>query len=258
MKIPTFISGLFLPILRCILTPLPGFRLLLIKLCVILEEDRAPKESLRWLFTVHAFTEAWIDRKAIAWGDGIHIKHTIMDGIHTFFCDRIPVNAKVLDVGCGIGALANEIAQSVDGVRVIGIDSNSDHIQFAKERYTCRNLAFIEGDATRDLPESPIDIVVLSSVLEHVVERVQLLEQLSEIYKPICFLIRVPAFERHFHAAMKRELGVFPYVDQDHKVEYTMSQFTDEIESAGLTIASIETRWGDIWAECQPFDKHLV
>ncbi len=251
MKLTTILARVFLPILRVLLTPFYGLRLLLIKVCILLEEKQDPEKSLRWLFEVHSFVEEWIDRQAMAWGKGVHMKHQVMEGIHSFFYERIPENATVLDVGCGGGALANAIVENVKHAKVIGIDHNADHIRFAGERFNNPNLRFIEGDATHGLPGESVNIVVMSSVLEHVVDRVGLLKALQGVYSPICFLIRVPTSERHFHAAMKKHLGIFSYVDRDHKTEYTLASFYEEMNNAGLSIVSNEIRWGDIWAECR-------
>lgn len=248
------LSSVLLPYVRPLLTPFPKLRMLLIKLCILLEEKRDPEQSLRWLFQVNEFTEEWIDRQAIAWGHGVHMKHKVMDGIHDFFCERVPPGSRVLDVGCGIGALANELARSVDRVQVTGVDCNAEHIRFAKERYNSPNLHFAQADATRDLPDQSVDIIILSSVLEHITDRKGFLGALIGAYNPKRFLIRVPTCEQHFHAAMKRNLGIFPYVDRDHKTEYTLNQFHEEINNAGLVAVSTETRWGDIWAECRIAD----
>jgi len=252
MKITPILSRLFLPVLRCILTPLPGLRLLIVKLCILLEDRKDYEVSLLWLFEAHSFLEEQIDYQAIALGKGVHIKHEVMDGIHSFFSERIPSGATILDVGCGIGALANFIAKNIKDSEVFGIDLNSDHIRFARKRFKQTNLHYFVGDATCSLPSEAIDTIIMSSVLEHVNDRVGLLKSLQEVYQPIRLLIRVPTCERHHHAAMKRSLGIFSYADNDHKTEYTMGQFYEEMKNAELAVVSSEIRWGDIWAECQP------
>lgn len=255
MSFRAIMSGILMPSLRLILTPFSGFRMLVIKVCVLLEEKRDPDQSLRWLFEVHSFVEEWIDRKAIAWGNGVHMKHHVMEGIHSFFYERIPENATVLDIGCGGGALAHSIVHNVKGAKVIGIDHNADHIRFAREQFNDSNLQFLEGDATCGLPGESVEVIVMSSVLEHVVDRISFLKKLQKMYHPICFLIRVPTFERHFHSAIKSHLGIFSYVDRDHKTEYKLAQFHEEMKDAGLYAVSTDIRWGDIWAECRSIQK---
>lgn len=193
MKTPfSLVAGMLLPIIRPLLTPFPGFRMVLVKLCILLEEKREPEDSLRWLFELHKFTEEWIDRQAVAWGNGVHLKHHVMEGIHSFFCERIPPGAHVLDVGCGIGALAHAIARSVKGVQVVGVDYDAQHIKFASERYKETNLRFMEGDATNALPEKSFEVIVLSSVLEHLNDRVGFLKKLVFQYNPALIFILVP------------------------------------------------------------------
>jgi len=231
--------------------------MLLIKLLIVLEERNDPQYSLRWLFEVHSFVEEWIDRKAIEWGNGVHVKHELMRGIHSFFHERIPENAMVLDIGCGAGALANSIAANVKNVKVIGIDMNKDHIEFAQGNFARDNITFLQGDATQNLPGLNVDVIVLSSFLEHVEKRVEFLKGLVETYNPSLFLIRVPTIERHFHSAMKRDLGIFCYVDKDHKTEYTSESFSQEMSDAGLEVVTKEVRWGDIWVECRSLGKPI-
>ncbi|OQX15352.1 MAG: hypothetical protein BWK76_13280 [Desulfobulbaceae bacterium A2] len=246
-------TRLLMSLLRCTLGRLPRVRALVLKTCVLLEKERDTEASLRWLFEAHRFIEEGIDQQAVAWGRGVHIKHELMTGIHTFFYDRIPLGSSVLDVGCGVGVVAHAIAAQVQNVRVVGMDLNADHIRFARERFTLTNLRFLEGDVTRDLPHEVFDTIVLSSVLEHIVNRVALLLTLVAKYRPARILIRVPTCERHYHVLMKRRLGLFPYVDADHKTEYSLATFFEEMAAASLTVATVETRWGDIWATCRPF-----
>ena len=192
-----------------------------------------------------------IDQECKRWGGGIHIKHELMTGIHSFFYERIPPGSKVLDVGCGDGAVAYSMVEHADA-RVIGIDFSSESVDGARNRYRHPSLSFQEGDVTKGLPSTPVDVAVLSSVIEHVADRVGLLRRLTERCTPSLFLIRVPTLERHYYTALKRELGMFYFTDPTHVLEYSPSSFTAEMEEAGLEVSYMEIRWGDIWAECRP------
>lgn len=210
-----------------------------------------PRESVRWLLGIHDFTEWLINWQCSRWGDGIHIKHELMDGIHSFFYDHVPQNVSVLDVGCGIGAVAYSIAENVD-TNVVGVDISEKNIEIAKQRFQHPRLRFLLGDVTKTLPVENVDVVVLSSILEHLEDRIELLQILQEKFSPTLFLIRVPTFERHHFAALKKELGLFPYTDPTHVLEYTPEIFHSEMKQAGLFVKELEIRWGDIWAVCVP------
>ena len=227
--------------------------MIMAKAMILMEEASTsyghPEESICRLLAIHGFAESAVDRQCVAWGQGIHVKHEIMDGIHSFFSDRIPEGAKVLDVGCGIGALAGAIAQST-GACITGIDFNQAQIDFARAHFNRPNLTFKVGDATKDLPDGGVDVIVLSSVLEHIVDRKALLGALIAKYRPAKLLIRVPMLQRHFHVALKQKLKLFAYTDPDHKTEYTERQLREELTGAGLSVDYLEVRWGDYWVEC--------
>ncbi len=222
----------------------------IVKAMLHAEESDEPREAIRWLLSVFDEVGLAIDIQSKRWGNGIHIKHEVMDGIHSFFYERIPPHSKVLDLGCGLGALANSIAIHTDS-QVVGIDFDTKQIVFAKEHFQHPNLHFLVGDVFTDIPNADFfDVIVLSSVLEHLEKRSDFLKELNEKFRPQKFLIRVPTFERHLFAALKRELGLFPYTDSTHVLEYSPKIFADEMKEAGLAINHFEIRWGDIWAEC--------
>lgn len=226
-------------------------RFLAIREMLRAELDASPRESVRWLLGIHDHVGLVIDNQCIRWGDGVHIKHSLMDGIHSFFYERIPAGAHVLDVGCGIGALAYSIVTHTEA-HVVGVDINESRIAFARGRFKHPKLWFEVGDVTNSQAAHRVDVVVLSSVLEHLPTRVEFLRTLADRFQPDQFLIRVPTFQRHHFAALKRELGLFPYTDPGHLLEYTPGSFAAEMDRAGLDIRYMEVRWGDVWAECVP------
>ena len=78
-------------------------------------------------------------------------------------------NERVLDIGCGDGKITAEIARSLPGGTVTGVDSSPEMIRFAQEHFPCseyRNLSFIPGDA-RALPFSGEFDVVFSNAALH-------------------------------------------------------------------------------------------
>lgn len=229
-----------------------GLRRFIIKTMIGAERSSDPREAIRWLLGIYDFANYEIDLQCKRWGEGVHIKHEVMDGIHSFFYDRIEKNAKVLDLGCGYGALAHAIAVHSDA-NVLAIDFDAKQIEFGKQRFDHPNIEFVVGDVFKDIPDrSSFDVVVLSSVLEHLKNRPDFLKDLIVRFKPKKFLIRVPTFERTLHAALKKELGLFPYTDDTHELEYSKDIFYDEMKQAGLNVTHFEIRWADIWAECIP------
>jgi len=165
-----------------------------------------------------------------------------------FFVDRIEANDRVLDVGCGYGAVARSIARSRPQATVLGVDYDLGRLNQARSNDNPSNLSFVEADAAKSVPEGPWTVVVLSNVLEHIVDRPGFLSALVATTGAERFLIRVPHFERDWKMPMRKELGVYYYSDDDHKIEHTRAEFRAETEEAGLQIDELHTLWGEIWS----------
>ena len=216
------------------------------------ERTKSYLKAIEWLLQIYDDVGYEIDQACFRWGDGVHIKHKLMDGIHSFFYERICENSKILDLGCGKGVVANAMAQHANA-DVVGIDMDAGAISFAQERYQHPKLRFMVGNVFTDLPVGEsFDVIVLSSVLEHLENRPKFLQGITNNFRPKKFLIRVPTFEQHYFKALKRELRLFAFVDQGHVLEYSLETFKAEMAQANLRIDHLEIRWGDIWAECTP------
>lgn len=184
------------------------------------------------------------------YGNGLHPKHRLIN-YHQFFSSRISADDNVLDIGCGVGALAHSMAKT--GARVTGIDYNEKSLSIAKERFTNPNVTFLFGDVLKIEFEEPFDVVVMSNVLEHIPpDRPEFLRRVTEAVRPQRWLIRVPLFERDWRVPLKKELGLDYRLDPTHFIEYTQENFAEEMEAAGLKITHLEIRWGEIWSELVP------
>jgi 2-polyprenyl-3-methyl-5-hydroxy-6-metoxy-1,4-benzoquinol methylase len=166
---------------------------------------------------------------------------------HDFFTNRINKDDRVLDIGCGIGAVAYDVAQIA--AQVVGVDFNAESIKTARERYQHPRLEFRVGDALETLPDENFSVVILSNVLEHLPGRPAFLRRAQETLRPSRILIRVPVFERDWRVPLKKELGVEWRLDPTHETEYTLESFAEEMQEANLTITHLEVRWGEIWSE---------
>ncbi|MBC7879016.1 MAG: class I SAM-dependent methyltransferase [Anaerolineales bacterium] len=213
-------------------------------------KSRPATEALKFLFKLDTMLYHLQGRISIVYDRGIHPKHRLMN-YHDFFIQRITENDRVLDIGCGIGAVAYDVAKDT-GAQVLGIDINADNIRTAKERYQHPRLEFRMGDALKTLPNEKYSLVMLSNVLEHLPGRPAFLRRVQEVAQPSRFLIRVPLFERDWRVPLKKEVGVEWRLDDTHEIEYTLETFASEMQEAGLTVKHLEVRWGEIWAELFP------
>jgi len=120
-------------------------RNILFSLLVIESRVCNSKKTLKNLFLLKDKLEILINERALKYGEGQHPKHKLMK-YHDYFINNIPNDSSVLDIGCGYGAVAINIAKKVKGVVVTGIDNDRDRLNQAKSNNHLKNLSFIFGD----------------------------------------------------------------------------------------------------------------
>jgi len=208
-----------------------------------------PKVLLTELLQLHNFVYGKLGSVAVKYGGGTHPKHRLTK-YHDFFVDNVDSHDSVLDLGCGRGDVTYDVAKKTDG-KVVGIEMNHLNLGFARTAYRRDNLFFVNGDIRKELSVEHFDVVIMSNVLEHLGNRVELLKSIVAKTTPKKVLLRVPYFEREWTVAMKKELGVAYFLDSTHKIEYTQPEFFAEMEASGLKIESMKVNWGEIWAVCR-------
>lgn len=224
------------------------------RLIVSLTKNRVkslqPADALRFLFEMDAALYPLQGWMSVAYDGGTHTKHRHTK-YHDFFVSRLKESERVLDIGCGIGVLAHDVAQR-SGAYVEGIDLSPENIAVARENYAHPNVRYETGDVLETPLEGSFDTVILSNVLEHLEQRPEFLRRVIDTVKPGRVLLRVPLFERDWRVPLKAELGIDYRLDPTHFTEYTLESFADEMKVAGLNIIHQEVRWGEIWAEAVP------
>jgi SAM-dependent methyltransferase len=204
-------------------------------------------KAMRELLEVYGDAYAGVDLGAIDYEDGVHAKHRLT-GYHDFFVDRIRPGERVLDVGCGKGELAYDIAERA-GATVVAVDASPWMLQFARERFAHPRISFVQADAVEFVPDEPVQVAVLSNVLEHIEQRVELLRALRERAGAERLLIRVPVLDRDWTVPLRQEVGLPHFSDPEHKVEYGPQLLRDELAAAGWEMGDPIFVWGEIWVE---------
>ena len=208
------------------------------------------RSAMRVLLRADDFLTKCINRLAIEYDGGVHVKHRLMR-YHDFFVERVSSGERVLDIGCGYGAVAYSVASRAGAV-VVGIDLRAENIVKARQLFQHPNLSFLQGDVFQGLPKDSFDVIMLSNILEHIEQRVEFLTIVHERLSPQRCLIRVPMFNRDWRVPLREELAMSYFSDPTHYTEYTQESFEKEIRAAGLTITHLQINWGEIWAEVRP------
>jgi SAM-dependent methyltransferase len=139
--------------------------------------SRFYREHYRSLYRPRRFSLSWFLAEQIRSGQ------RILERV----APKLPVAARVLDVGCGMGGML--IPFKFAGCQVLGCDYG--------EEYADRGQSFgldirIGGPESLGC-EAPFDLVILSHVLEHTTDPVRFLRDVAALLKPsgVCY-IEVP------------------------------------------------------------------
>ena len=163
------------------------------------------EKAMRELLEIYQDAYVGVDLGAIDYDGGVHAKHRLTQ-YHDFFVDRIDGGERVLDVGCGKGELAYDIAERT-GASVTAIDASPWMLEFARERFAHPRVTYVQADAVGYEPPEPVDVAVLSNVLEHIGPRVELLRALRERAGAQRLLIRVPTIDRDWTVRFAKKSG---------------------------------------------------
>jgi SAM-dependent methyltransferase len=176
----------------------------------------------------------------------IHPKHLVRGATwHFWYRDRLLPDDRVLDVGCSNGV--HSLAAAALVASVVGVDVDARELERAQLDATERNVPnvhFFHADLTEtstltEFGAGAFDAVLLLDVLEHLVDRVDLLKRIRSVLRPGGRLfVSVPNADTSYKRWRKR-LGGDPFSDPDHKLEYDESRIRAEVEAAGFSIDTI-------------------
>ena len=92
----------------------------------------------------------------------------------------IPADARVLEVGCGIG----DLLHLIHARDKVGIDLSPEQVTRAKARYPFLDVRLANGE-TGPLPDGPFDVIVVSDTLNYAADVEVLLRRLHSCSHPV-------------------------------------------------------------------------
>jgi len=105
-----------------------------------------------------------------------------------FFLPHLRPGMRILDCGCGPGAIACDLAYIVAPGEVVGIDPEQSQIELARTAAVARNLdnaRFEVGNIySLQFPDASFDAVLAHTVLEHVRDPLAALKEMRRVLKP--------------------------------------------------------------------------
>lgn len=92
---------------------------------------------------------------------------------------------KILDVGCGTGFFSKFAADTLPNSEVIGVDSNDQRLNYARERNSNPNLKFTNGSLPRiPFEDDTFDLAFCRFVLAHAANPANSLCEMTRVVKP--------------------------------------------------------------------------
>src|ERR1700722_7043310 len=167
--------------------------------------------------------EQW--RKLGAVDKGANIAK-ICEPIYSEFCN-------VLEVGCGTGAVLEELAKRWATPKFSGVEIG-DSLSKSREWFEDRIVVCGYDGVTLPYGDSVFDFVYATHVLEHVTDERNFLRELRRVAKRYIF-VEVPC-ELHLRASYK---NLQPTLNIGHINAYTPESFVLTLETSGLRVEQI-------------------
>jgi 2-polyprenyl-6-hydroxyphenyl methylase/3-demethylubiquinone-9 3-methyltransferase len=112
-----------------------------------------------------------------------------------FLLDRVEAGDRVLDVGCGEGAFAGELARA--GAQVVGLDVAEEPLRRGRARERSLDLRLAEPAGPWAFPDASFDVVWAGEVIEHVADTAAWMSELRRVLRSGgLLLLSTPAHER--------------------------------------------------------------
>ncbi len=147
------------------------------------------------------------------------------------------IGKRVLEIGAGIGTISKQLAHKTNSLVITDVDENcSQHIANKLNGHAggCQieYAQYKLGDpCPRDFINNPFDTIVISNVLEHVINDIDALVYLRDVLLPDgCLILFVPALQC-IYGRLDRALG--------HVRRYSKKQLKTICEQAGYKILHI-------------------
>jgi trans-aconitate 2-methyltransferase len=162
-------------------------------------------------------------------------------------------SSQVLEIGCGIGIVADAIAKKASGGRIVAIDISKQNIWYARRTVRDVRISFYRIDILqqfselRALIQNPIDLFVLVDVIEHVPsqDRASLFERMGEVAAQDARVVLTYPSPQYQGYLRKEEPGGLQIID--NTIE--LPELIREAGGGGFTLRHFSLE--DVWMKNQ-------
>jgi 2-polyprenyl-3-methyl-5-hydroxy-6-metoxy-1,4-benzoquinol methylase len=163
-----------------------------------------------------------------------------------FLLEHVGSGERVLDVGCGEGRFAAELARA--GAEVVGIDVAAEPLRRARALHPELDLRLVRAEAAWPLRDASFDVVWAGEVIEHIADTAGWLSEVRRVLRPggalllstpdhgrlrmLLWALAPRTFEAHFDPRT------------DHLRFYTRRALTELLEDFGFSDVAVRSAGG--------------
>lgn len=175
---------------------------------------------------------------------------------------------EVLDVGCGRGFYTNNLVRLPFIKQVIGLELKEENLILAKKNQPNAKIKYLTQDFYKWQTSKRFDLIILSEVLEHLVDDELALKKLKQLLKKNGrLIITVPSvnypflwdplnflLEKLFKTHVDKDIWWLAGIWADHERLYTVKYIKLLAEKAGLKVEASQK----LIRFCWPFSHFLI
>ena len=157
----------------------------------------------------------------------------------------LPANSRVLDLGCGSGALLQLLCDAHENSSFHGCDVSSTAVNLAASALGDRAAVEIFDARATGYPDDEFDVVISCGLLEHVPDANRVLFEINRILKPGGQLYASFSNSKawnHVLRKVREQLGLWPYGFQHN---YSINEVTSLLTHVGMEDISLRVEPAD-------------
>lgn len=165
------------------------------------------------------------------------------DGAHKTILRLVGRNKNVLDVGCGVGALAREMRKN--GCNIVGIEV--DPVAADNAQVFCKDVIIKDIESLEKITYNSnyFDVILFADVLEHLREPLIVLKRLKKYLSEDGVIIYTVPNIAHWSIRLRLLFGKFEYrpegiISYNHLRFFTLKSAKILLEESGYKVTKID------------------
>lgn len=155
---------------------------------------------------------------------------------------------RVLDLGCGTGALLERIARHTTDAELVGVDLSRGMVEHARHKLKTVSEFRIEQVDAHDLPfdDGSFDAVVCASTFHYFTDPSAVLEEVHRVLRPEGRLVLLDWCRDYWTCRLMD--AMLRYIDPAHEICYTLAEVTTLLGRASFTVRdAFRYRFDLVW-----------